>query len=356
MPPYCRLKVGAVHAAPAFLDVEGTIDRIADWAKRAAREGVDVLAFGESFLPGFPIWNLVLRPVEQHGLFRRLVDCAVEIPGRECSQLSSIAAKAGIVMSVGITEKSAVTLGTMWNANLVFGEDGRLLSHHRKILPTWAEKLTWANGDGSELRVVETRVGRLGCLICGENTNPLARYALLAQGEQIHVSTYPPAWPFSVTGRGPEYDLAESIRIRAAAHSFEGKVFNIVAGGVVGEDMVRAVGDIDERAGELIEKAPRSVSMVVGPDGERVSDVMRDEGLVMADIDVGQSIALKAIHDVAGGQNRFDLFSFQMNAKPYTAIEICGAIDDRDYDHRTMRSEADPVESLGPEYGESGEE
>src|SRR5277367_1688978 len=97
-------------------------------------------------------------------------------------------------LSVDVTEKATESTGTMWNTNLLFDADGTLLNRHRKLVPTWAEKLTWANGDASNLRVEQTELGKLGILICGENTNTLARFALLAQGEQVHIASYPPAW------------------------------------------------------------------------------------------------------------------------------------------------------------------
>ena len=122
-----------------------------------------------------------------------------------------------------MNERSPVSLGTIYNTNLVFGPDGTLLGRHRKLVPTWAEKLTWASGDGSTLRTYDTPYGPLGTLACGENTNTLARFTLLSQGEVIHIANYI-AFPFTA-----DYDMPEAIRIRAGAHSFEGKVFTIVA-------------------------------------------------------------------------------------------------------------------------------
>src|SRR5207247_8186506 len=140
-----------------------------------------------------------------------------------------------VFLSVGVTEKSSLSMGTMWNSNLLIDPSGLLLNRHRKLVPTWAEKLTWAYGDAEYLRVEQTRLGRLGALICGENTNTLARFALLAQGEQVHLATYPPVWPFRRPSKPSTYDLTEAIRIRSAAHAFEGKVFNVVASCILDE-------------------------------------------------------------------------------------------------------------------------
>jgi len=113
---------------------------------------------------------------------------------------------------------------------------GELLGVHRKLVPTWAEKLTWGAGDGSSVKVYDTDIGKFGGLICGENTNPLARFSLLAQGEDIHVASYI-AQPV-----GPEgWDMIEGIKIRAAAHSLEGKVFTLVSSSVITEEIIDKV-------------------------------------------------------------------------------------------------------------------
>src|SRR5207249_875766 len=171
-------------------------------------------------------------------------------------------------------EGTADTVGCLWNSNVLFGEDGTILNHHRKLVPTFWEKLTWANGDGAGLRVCETPLGRIGMLICGENTNPLARFALMAQGEQVHVSTYPPVWPTRDPKGGGNYDLASAIRIRAGAHSFEAKAFNIVASGFMDAAMREELATLGKDAMRVLEESPRAVSMVIGPTGEPAGDAL----------------------------------------------------------------------------------
>lgn len=260
------VKVAAVQASPIFLNREETIEKVERLVKEAAAKGAKLVAFGESFIPGFPIWTNVLRPIDQHRLYVELYNNAVEIPSPAFDRLLEIARENKVYLSIGITEKSKYSPGTMWNTNLLIGPDGKLLNRHRKLVPTWAEKLVWAPGDGSGLRVIETEVGRVGVLICGENTNTLARFALLAQGEQVHVATYPPAWPFARTKQS-EYNLTEAIRIRAAAHSFEGKVFTVVASDALDEEAIKRTCGEDAECRKLLEEAPPPVSMVIGPSG-----------------------------------------------------------------------------------------
>ena len=188
------------------------------------------------------------------------------------------------------------------------------MNHHRKIVPTFYEKLVWANGDGAGLKVCDTRIGRVGMLICGENTNPLARYTLMAQGEQVHISTYPPVWPTREPKAGGNYDLASAIRIRAGAHSFEAKAFNIVSSGFMDRKMRDALVKADPAAAAVLDNTPRAVSVVIGPTGEPVSDMLRDEeGILYHEIDINQCVEPKQFHDVVGAYNRFDIFDLRVN-------------------------------------------
>jgi len=216
-------------------------------------------------------------------------------------------------------------VGCLWNANVLVGEDGTLLNHHRKLVPTFWEKLTWANGDGAGLRVSDTRLGRVGVLICGENTNPLARYTLMAEGEQVHVSTWPPVWPTRDPAGGGAYDLAAAIRIRAGAHAFEAKCFNIVASGFMDRAMRDALSSLTPDAGRILDASPRSVSVVIGPTGEPVSEILRDdEGLLYTDIDVAACVEPKQFHDVVGSYNRFDVFHLTVDRSRNCPIRFVG--------------------------------
>jgi predicted amidohydrolase len=233
-------------------------------------------------------------------------------------------------------------MGGLYNTNLLFSPGGELLQRHRKLVPTWAEKLTWAPGDASQLRPVDTDLGRIGTLICGENTNPLARYALLAQGEQVHLSTYPPAWPSRRRGEGRNYDLTRAIEIRAAAHAFEGKVFNIVAAGVLDGATVAAIARVDPSVEDIFAGTPPPVSMVLDPSGELCSKRLEgEEGIVYGDIDVAESIEAKQIHDIVGQYQRFDLFTLRVDQRPQEPIVLIAG---------------DPAEGPAPPPPDNGEE
>ena len=316
MTRYPKFKACAVHAAPAFLDAESTVEMACGLIAEAARAGAQLIAFPESFVPGFPVWASVQAPIKNHEYFKRLAANSVEVPGPEVAQLCAAARENEILVSIGVSERLPVSVGCLCNTNLLIGADGALLNHHRKLVPTLYEKLIWANGDGDGLRVCDTPVGKLGMLICGENTNPLARYALIAQGEQVHVSSYPPVWPTRPANEPGRYDLASAIKIRAGAHSFEGKVFNIVSSGFLDQRTIRELDELDHEARETLEASPRAVSMILGPSGEILGDTLcESEGLLYQDIDIAQCVEPKQFHDVVGYYNRFDIFELKVTRK-----------------------------------------
>ena len=190
-------------------------------------------------------------------------------------------------------------------------------------MPTFYEKLVWASGDGEGLRVHDTPIGKIGMLICGENTNPLARYSLMAQGEQVHVSSYPPVWPTRPSNQPGRYDLAAAIRIRAGAHSFEGKVFNIVSSALLDKSALDSLQGLGKEALETLEQSPQAVSMFIGPSGEVISDTLcESEGLLYQDIDIAQCVEPKQFHDVVGYYNRFDVFDLKVTRKRLSPIQF----------------------------------
>jgi len=212
---------------------------------------------------------------------------------------------------IGVNERSAVSLGAIYNTLVFIGPDGSVMGKHRKLVPTWAEKLTWTGGDGSSLRVYQTEIGPLGGLACGENTNTLARFALLAQGELVHVASY-----ISLPVAPADYDMAEAIKLRAVSHSFEGKLFTIVSCSTVSEEIIRAVSTLAPDVRERFERRSSAFSGVIGPDGRLVGEPLIDEeGIVYAEVDLGKCIAPKQMHDIVGHYNRFDVFRLSINGR-----------------------------------------
>lgn len=301
-----------MHAAPVYMDTDKTIDKLASLAAEAARGGARIVAFPEGFVPGFPVWCLVQRPIDQHGQFAQLAAQALVVPGPETERLAAVARKNNVYLSVGITERTTASVAGLFNSNLVFDPSGELVSHHRKLVATWAERLVWGHGDGAGLGVIDTDLGQLGVLICGENTNPLARYALMAQGEQIHIATWPPAWPFTRGGDSDAY--RRWIEVRAAGHAFEAKVFCLSVAGFLDEDTIVGASAGDPEVEKVLREAPHAVSLALGPTAQVLGEpIQGEEGILYADLDVNECVPAKMAHDVVANYQRLDVFGFSLN-------------------------------------------
>jgi len=309
-----KSKVAAVQTAPIFLDIEATVDKACALIGEAAGNGAQLVAFPEVFLAGYPYWNWLMTPIEGSPWFERLAKSAIEIPGPEIARICAAAREHGCTVVIGCNEGDRRSLGTIYNTNVVISSQGEILGRHRKLVPTWAEKLSWAGGDGSTLKVYDTDVGPLGTLACGENTNTLARFALLSQGELVHVANY-----ISLPVAPENYNMADAIRIRAAAHSFEGKLFTVVACSTISPEIIERMSVEHPEARAVLERRNSAFSGVIGPDGNVVGTPLIDEeGIVYAEIDLTVCIQPKQMHNIIGSYNRFDIFDLRVNRTPRT--------------------------------------
>ncbi|MCA1501518.1 MULTISPECIES: carbon-nitrogen hydrolase family protein [unclassified Bradyrhizobium] len=316
-----RFKAAAVQASPVYLNASATAEKAASLVREAAANGAKLVAFPEVFVPGYPYWNWITDPVTGSAWFEKLAKASVLVPGPEVEIVCKAARDTGCHVVLGVNERSPVSLGAIYNTLVFIGPDGALLGKHRKLVPTWAEKLTWTGGDGSSLRVYDTEIGRLGGLACGENTNTLARFALLGQGELVHVASY-----ISLPVAPPDYDMAEAIKLRAIAHSFEGKIFTIVSCSTVSEEIIAAMETVVPDARARLQRKSSAFSGIIGPDGRVVGDpLIDDEGIVYADIDLDRCIQPKQMHDIVGHYNRFDIFDLRVNRRPQTPLGLTEA-------------------------------
>jgi aliphatic nitrilase len=316
MDEFPRFTAAAVQAAPVYLDAAATVDKAVALIHEAAGNGAALVAFPEVFVPGYPYWNWTMNPVDGSPWYERLYRSAIDVPGPHVETLCAAAAATGCTVVIGVNERGRHSLGVLYNSVLVIGPDGTLLGVHRKLVPTWAEKLTWTNGDGSSLRVHQTPVGPLGVLACGENTNTLARFALLAQGELVHVANY-----ISLPVAPADYDMSEAIAIRTAAHCFEGKLFSLVSCSTITEEMIEIAAGDNAVVAERMRRKRSALSGVFGPDGRPLVDPLVDEeGIVYAEIDLARCIQPKQMHDIIGHYNRFDIFHLTVDTTPRAPV------------------------------------
>ena len=314
-----KFKAAAVSAPPVYLNREATVRKVCSLIEEGASNGARLIAFPETFVPGYPHWYHVLRVDQGHPLHIRLVKNAVEVPSEATEQICNAASKADAIVVVGINERDPVNWGTLYNTNLIIDRSGRILGRHRKIMPTMVEKICWGFGDGSSLRVYDTDLGRIGTLICGENTNPLARFALLAQGEQVHVANYPS------NPTRTAFKLTEGIEIRSRAMCFEGKVFTLTSSSTFGDEIRDMICLTDEHR-EFMSGEPSSYTAIHGPDGGCLAGpVMDKEEIIYAEIDLEQCLIPKIRHDVVGHYNRFDIMWLGLNRSPRRPLMEVGA-------------------------------
>jgi aliphatic nitrilase len=218
---------------------------------------------------------------------------------------------------MGINEREKGAMGSLYNAQLFVGPDGRILGVHRKLVPTLTERLIHNSGDGTSVRTYATPFGAVGGLICGENTNSLARFALLAQNERVHVASWP---AFVMKGR----NNFDAIDIRVRYHAFEGRVFIISACGVLDDACLDAMGLDETQRATLACRGGHSG--ILGPDGQYVAGPADDTAqIVYADADMERIVEGKLSHDLTGHYNRFDVFTLHMKAEPREALHRAGA-------------------------------
>jgi len=315
MQDFPKFKAAAVQTSPVFLNVDKTVDKAISIIKEAASNGANLIAFPEVFIAGYPYWNWIMTPVQGSRWYEQLYRNSVTAEGPEIERIRKAAKENDCHIVIGINERGD-SYGEIYNTNLIIDNHGNLIGKHRKLVPTWAEKLTWTSGDGSSLKVYKTDIGPIGTLACGENTNTLARFTLLAQGELIHIANY-----ISLPVAPPDYDMAEAIKIRAAAHSFEGKLFTIVSCSTVSKEIMEILKDDVPNVEELLTRKNSAFSGIIGPNGAVVgSPLIDEEGIVYADIDLAKCIQPKQMHDILGHYNRFDIFDLRVNIAPTRKI------------------------------------
>lgn len=311
------VKVAAVHAASVYMNARATVQKAVSLIEEASRSGAELVSFPESFIPGFPVWAALWAPIYNHDRFKQMAQNSINVAGPEIAQIRDAAMRCGVFVSMGFSESTEVSVGCMWNSIVLIDDDGEIINHHRKLVPTFYEKMVWAAGDGHGLSVSNTRVGKIGTLICGENTNPLARYSLAAQGEQIHISAWPPIWPTRPPSSGSNFDNLAANRIRAGGHSFEAKAFGILNAGFMDKTMLDVLlSSGDKQAQEVLETTPRAATQFLDPTGAVIGDTLHaEEGIAYATFDLEQCVEPKQFHDIVGYYNRFDVFDMTINRR-----------------------------------------
>jgi nitrilase len=307
---YENVRVAAVQAASVFLDREGSTEKACRLIREAGANGARVIGFPEGFIPAHPVWyhHHAATGTLANKLSVELFKNAIEIPGAETGALCAAARDANAYVVIGVCEKMPDTLGTMFNTQLYIGPDGRLIRKHQKIMPTVGERLVHTGGHGDTFGAFVTEFGPVSGLICGENSNPLAIFALIAEGTRIHVMSWPNHFP---TSGDP---LRNRVAIDSQAFAQMSKAFVISACGTVDERMIEMLEPSPE--GEKFLRDPNCCggSVIVNPMSRIIAGPMGpEEGILYADCNMDLAIQMKLRHDFAGHYNRPDIFQLHIN-------------------------------------------
>jgi predicted amidohydrolase len=322
--PTTPVRVAIVQHAPVFLNLDASLARAEALVAQAAGDGAQVIAFPEAWLPGYPVWLDVAPQAAlwdhppAKAVYRLLVENALAIPGPHIDRLRAMARRAGAYLVMGVHERRG---GTLYNTTLYIDRDGAQVQVHRKLVPTYTERLVWGRGDGSTLSVLDTACGVLGGLICWEHWMPLARAAMHAQHEVLHVAQWP--------------SVKDLHQLASRHYAFEGQCFVLAAGCVLSrEDVIegaRSLGPAADAALELLHTIPgeggdlilRGGSAIIGPDASYVAGPVFDRAqIVCAEIDPRRVTEGRLVLDTDGHYARPDVFHLDVDTRPQARVRF----------------------------------
>ncbi|MBE9028827.1 Nit6803 family nitriliase [filamentous cyanobacterium LEGE 11480] len=303
------VRAAAVQISPVLFSCEGTTEKVLDAIATAAKADVQLVVFPETFVPYYPYFSFVQPPVLMGKSHMQLYEQAVTVPGPVVDAISQAARSASMVVVLGVNERDG---GSLYNTQLIFDADGTLMLKRRKTTPTYHERMVWGQGDGAGLTVVDTACGRLGALACWEHYNPLARYALMAQSEQIHCGQF----PGSMVGQ----IFADQMEVTMRHHALEAGCFVVNSTGWLTPEQKLQITS-DEQLHPVLSQG--CYTAIISPEGVPLCEpITEGEGMAIAELDFSLITKRKRMMDAIGHYARPDLLQLQLNQQPWSVMQL----------------------------------
>lgn len=308
------ITVAAVHAAPEYLDVDRTIDKVCDLIQQAGQQGAELVVFPEVFVPGFPYWINCYAPLAQVPLHAKYANASIDLSDPSSLRpVQEAARRAKTTVVLGINERDR---GSLYNTQVFIDERGNIIGRHRKLQLTFAERTVWAQGDGSTLNVFDTKVGRLGGLICWEHTMNLARHALIGLDEQIHASS----WPGLSTLAGFSDTFDDQVEAMTRNHAITGQCFVVVAQNPVTQEIVDVLES--ELGPQHFLTTGGGWSAIIHPMTPYLAGphTGSDEQILTATIDLDDITGVKLFVDSNGHYSRGDILQLSVDDSSHSPV------------------------------------
>lgn len=302
------VKVAAVQISPVLYSKQGTIDKIINKILELGEKGVEFATFPETIIPYYPYFSFIQAPYAMAQEHLKLLEESIVVPSADTDAIGKAAKEANMVVSIGVNERDG---GTIYNTQLLFDSDGTLIQRRRKLTPTYHERMVWGQGDASGLRAVDSAVGRIGQLACWEHYNPLFRYAMIADGEQIHSAMYPGSF------LGPLHSEQTEINVRQ--HAMESACFVVCATGWLDEEQQKQIAQ--DTGGPIGPISGGCFTAIINPEGQIIGEPIKSgEGEVIADIDLSKIDSRKRLMDAKGHYSRPELVSLVIDRTPASQV------------------------------------